>query len=242
MDVGKLFHNQMDILKISDVFLDFGIYLPVSTYSFMKNWIVFLLLYSGFVSAQGAKSVVAAQDTSFVRLRDWSNDFTFDMKYATPDNFLKAAVYDCADCYLRQVTVKALISANQALLKKGYRIKIFDCYRPLTIQKKMWAIVPNPKYVADPAKGSIHNRGGAVDITLVDASGNELDMGTAFDHFGPEAAHGYKGISKKIRKNRAMLRKVMEQNGFRAFESEWWHYNLDGAAKFPLADFVWTCL
>lgn len=181
------------------------------------------------------------QDSSFVNLRNESQDFVYDMKYAADDNFLKSKVYDCDQCYLRLKTVKALITANKSFMKKGYRIKIFDCYRPLTIQKKMWAIVPNPKYVADPAKGSIHNRGGAVDITLVDPSGNELDMGTAFDHFGPEAAHGYKDISKKIRKNRAMLRKIMEQNGFRAFESEWWHYNLDGAAKFPLADFVWTC-
>lgn len=200
-----------------------------------------MLLFCSVVSAQDAQQVVGVQDSSFVRLRDWSEDFVFDMKYATTDNFLKADVYDCPECYLRLGTVKALVAANKSFLKKGFRIKLYDCYRPLTIQKRMWAIVSNPKYVADPAKGSIHNRGGAVDLTLVDANGNELDMGTNFDHFGAEAAHGYKGISRKVKKNRAMLRKIMEQNGFHAFESEWWHYNLDGAAKFPLANFVWAC-
>ena len=81
-------------------------------------------------------------------------------------------MYDCAECFLRLKTVKALIMANDKFIKKGYKIKLFDCYRPLDIQKKMWALVPNPEYVADPAKGSIHNRGGAVDITLVTLDGN----------------------------------------------------------------------
>ena len=87
-----------------------------------------------------------------------SDDFIYDMKYATNDNFLKSNVYDCAECFLRLKTVKALIMANDKFIKKGYKIKLFDCYRPLDIQKKMWALVPNPEYVADPAKGSIHNR------------------------------------------------------------------------------------
>ncbi|GAA6771753.1 hypothetical protein AAGS39_25020 [Flavobacterium sp. CGRL2] len=91
-------------------------------------------------------------DTTFVNLRDYSNDFIYDMKYATEDNFLKAKVYDCAECMLRLKTVKALIAANTDFLKKGYRIKLFDCYRPLDIQKKMWEIVSNPEYVADPKK------------------------------------------------------------------------------------------
>jgi zinc D-Ala-D-Ala dipeptidase len=120
-------------------------------------------------------------DTVFVNLRDYSNDFVYDMKYATNDNFLKTKVYDCPECFLRMKTVKALIEANRKCIKKGCRIKLFDCYRPLDIQKKMWAIVSNPEYVANPAKGSIHNRGGAVDITLVYANGKELDMGTPFD-------------------------------------------------------------
>ena len=117
----------------------------------------------------------SVNDSTFVNLKQYSQDFEYDMKYATEDNFLKAKVYDCAECFLRLKTVNALIDANKKFLEKGYKIKIFDCYRPLDIQKKMWKIVSNPKYVADPAKGSIHNRGGAVDITLIDSLGKELD-------------------------------------------------------------------
>ncbi len=187
------------------------------------------------------QNVVSISDTTFVNLRDYSSDFVLDMKYATADNFLHQDVYGCAVCYLRYQTVKQLINANKAFVAKGYRIKLFDCYRPLDIQKKMWRIVSNPSYVADPAKGSVHNRGGAVDITLVDVQGNELNMGTAFDFFGKEAAHDYQKFSPEIIENRKLLKTVMEQNGFVAFQSEWWHYNLDGSAAFPLANFKWNC-
>lgn len=180
-------------------------------------------------------------DTTFVNLSEYSDDFIYDMKYATNDNFLKSKVYDCAECFLRLKTVKALIKANDKFIKKRYKIKLFDCYRPLDIQKKMWALVPNPEYVADPAKGSIHNRGGAVDITLVTLEGNELDMGTAFDFFGKESSHSYPFSDKKIMDNRNMLMKIMLQSGFKAFESEWWHYNLASAMSDKVANTKWKC-
>ncbi|KRD61499.1 peptidase M15 [Flavobacterium sp. Root935] len=180
-------------------------------------------------------------DTTFVNLRDYSNDFIYDMKYATEDNFLKAKVYDCAECMLRLKTVKALIAANTDFLKKGYRIKLFDCYRPLDIQKKMWEIVSNPEYVADPKKGSIHNRGGAVDISLVDINGKEVDMGTSFDFFGIQASHNFKQLSKEILSKRAYLKKVMIKNGFNSFDSEWWHYNLKAGLKDKVANQKWKC-
>ena len=180
-------------------------------------------------------------DTTFVNIKDYSADFVYDMKYATSDNFLKTKVYDCAECFLRLKTVKAIIKANEVFMRKGYKIKFFDCYRPLDIQKKMWKIVSNPTYVADPAKGSIHNRGGAVDITLVDSNGNELDMGTPFDHFGMEAGHNYAQLSKKVKKNRALLKKVMIENGFNSFESEWWHYNLQSALTDKVSNVKWKC-
>ncbi|WP_396168707.1 M15 family metallopeptidase [Flavobacterium sp.] len=180
-------------------------------------------------------------DTTFVKLKNYSNDFVFDMKYATEDNFLKQKVYACEECYLRMKTIKYLIAANTEFQKKGYRIKLLDCYRPLDVQKKMWELVPNADYVADPKKGSVHNRGGAVDITLVDAKGKELDMGTPFDFFGPEASHKYQGFSNKINKNRAYLKAVMLQNNFKSFDSEWWHYNLSESTKEKLANFQWEC-
>jgi D-alanyl-D-alanine dipeptidase len=207
--------------------------------------VLFFLLYIEKCNSQIVTSVSeglnAVNDTTFVNLKEYSQDFVYDMKYATEDNFLKAKVYDCAECLLRYKTVKALILANQRLMKKGFKIKIFDCYRPLDIQKKMWAIVSNPKYVANPSKGSIHNRGGAVDITLVDVKGKELDMGTAFDYFGVEASHNYPNFSKEIKSNRKLLKKNMEKECFNSFDSEWWHYNLKAALNDKVSNIKWIC-
>ncbi|UQD57285.1 M15 family metallopeptidase [Flavobacterium sp. K5-23] len=180
-------------------------------------------------------------DTTFVNLKDYSADFVYDMKYATTDNFLNAKVYDCAECYLRLKTVNALIEANKNFMDKGYKIKLYDCYRPLDIQKKMWNIVPNPEYVANPSKGSIHNRGGAVDITLVDREGKELDMGTPFDFFGIEASHGYLNLTEEVKKNRILLKNIMKRYDFNSFDSEWWHYNLQSALKDKVSNAKWDC-
>lgn len=184
---------------------------------------------------------IIIDDTTFVNLKDYSQDFVYDMRYATEDNFLKAKVYDCAECYLRLKTVRALVEANKNFIVQGYRIKLYDCYRPLDIQKRMWKIVSNPKYVADPAKGSIHNRGGAVDLTLVDSDGQELDMGTTFDHFGIEASHNYLKLDKQIIENRRILKETMQKYNFKIFESEWWHYNLKNASAYKLSNFKWEC-
>jgi len=207
--------------------------------------LVFFLFGISCLHAQNetytASAEVKISDTTFVNLRDYSNDFVYDMKYATEDNFLKTKVYDCAECMLRLKTVKALVEANKDFLKKGYRIKIYDCYRPLDIQKKMWEIVSNPIYVADPKKGSIHNRGGAVDISLVDITGKEVDMGTSFDFFGIMASHNFKQLSKEILFNRAYLKKTMIKNGFNSFDSEWWHYNLKTGLKDKVSNQKWKC-
>lgn len=184
---------------------------------------------------------IVINDTTFVDLSDYSSEFILDMKYATEDNFLKSKVYDCGSCYLRLKTVTSLIEANKEFKKKGYKIKLFDCYRPLDVQKKMWVLIPDANYVANPSKGSIHNRGGAVDVTLVDENGNELDMGTKFDFFGTESSHDYKNFSKEIIKNRKLLKKIMLRHHFESFDSEWWHYNLVGSRKDKLSNFTWKC-
>jgi D-alanyl-D-alanine dipeptidase len=105
----------------------------------------------------------------------------------------------------------------------------------------MWEIVSNPEYVADPKKGSIHNRGGAVDISLVDINGKEVDMGTSFDFFGIQASHNFKQLSKEILSKRTYLKKVMIKNGFNSFDSEWWHYNLKAGLKDKVANQKWKC-
>ena len=182
-----------------------------------------------------------ADENSFVNLKNYSNDFVFDMKYATDDNFLKEKVYPCEECYLRVKTIKSLVIANKTFIEKGYKIKLFDCYRPLAIQKKMWKIVPDANFVANPKKGSIHNRGGAVDITLVDSLGVELNMGTKFDFFGIEASHNYSDLSEEILNNRKLLKEIMLLNNFQSFDSEWWHYNLDGSKKDKVENLKWRC-
>ncbi|MDG3583482.1 M15 family metallopeptidase [Galbibacter pacificus] len=183
----------------------------------------------------------SVKDTAFVRLADYSDDFVYEMKYATTDNFLKAQVYDCGECYVRAITARALLKANKAFMEKGYRIKFFDCYRPHDVQKKMWKIVPNATYVADPAKGSIHNKGGAVDITLTDLEGKELDMGTPFDFFGRKARHAYQNLPEEVLDNRKLLKSTMESFGFGAITSEWWHYNYKPTLNYKIANFTWDC-
>ncbi|MEO1485018.1 MAG: M15 family metallopeptidase [Bacteroidota bacterium] len=180
-------------------------------------------------------------DTVFVRLADYSHDFVYDMRYATTNNFLKEKVYDCAECYVRTKTAKALIAVNQEFMKQGVRIKFFDCYRPNSVQHKMWKILPNPQYVANPVKGSIHNKGGAVDITLVDSTGTELDMGTEFDFFGKKAHHDFMDLPETILANRKLLKETMEANGFWGIRTEWWHYNLSAGSNDKVADFTWDC-
>jgi D-alanyl-D-alanine dipeptidase len=180
-------------------------------------------------------------DYAFVNLKNYSNDFVFDMKYATPDNFLKEKVYPCGECFLRVKTIKSLIAANKAFIDKGYKIKLYDCYRPRAIQKQMWKIVPNPTYVANPKKGSIHNKGGAVDITLVDSLGVELNMGTKFDFFGEEASHNYSNLSEDILVNRKFLKEIMLQHNFKSFDSEWWHYNLTNSSADKVSNQKWRC-
>jgi D-alanyl-D-alanine dipeptidase len=200
---------------------------------------------SGYLNAKKATALLhitkEADDNAFVNLKNYSQDFVFDMKYATTDNFLKEKVYPCAECYLRAKTVKSLLAANTAFLEKGYRIKLYDCYRPKAIQKKMWDIVPDANYVANPKKGSIHNKGGAVDISLVDSLGVELDMGTKFDFFGEAASHNYTNLSEMVLANRKFLKEIMLQNNFTSFDSEWWHYNLVNSKADKVSNLKWHC-
>lgn len=187
------------------------------------------------------KSLESVADTTFVRLADYSDGFAFDLRYATANNFLKEQVYDCGECYTRAKTVKALLKANEEFKNHGVKIKFYDCYRPNYVQYKMWKIVPNPQYVANPVKGSIHNKGGAVDITLVTLEGEELKMPTDFDFFGKRAYHDNFDLPQEILDNRKLLKETMEKYGFWSTRTEWWHYNLQGASNDPIANFTWDC-
>ncbi len=166
--------------------------------------------------------------------------FVIDIKYATADNFVKEAVYPCGRCFLRKAAAKALMKVQSDLKVKGYKLKLFDCYRPRPVQEKLWKKVPNPDYVAPPSEGSMHNRGVAIDLTITDKSGKEIDMGTSYDFFGPQAHHDYTKHAKSILDNRILLKNVMEKNGFASIRTEWWHYSL-ASGSYKLEDWEWSC-
>ena len=161
----------------------------------------------------------------------------FDIRYATPNNFMKQTLYPVAKAYLRAPAAAALADVQRDLATRGLGIKVFDGYRPYRVTVAMWEPIKNPDYVADPAKGSRHNRGAAVDLTLVDLkSGNELAMPTPYDDFTSRAAHAFDDLPDDVRANRALLREVMEKHGFEPLPSEWWHYDFNGWERFELLD------
>lgn len=163
-----------------------------------------------------------------------------DFRYATSNNFLKQAVYPCGRCFLRPAAARALQQVEATLHSQGLRLILYDCYRPRPVQFRMWEILPDKRYVSDPNKGSMHNRGLAVDLGLIDAQGQVLEMGTDFDYFGPEAWHEYQQLDSSILANRQLLKSTMEQYGFQSIRTEWWHYSFQGGSG-ALDDFVWGC-
>ncbi len=161
--------------------------------------------------------------------------------YATTDNFVKTKLYPCPRCFLRPEVAIAVEKAHQQLQQQGYGgLRLLDCYRPQPIQQKMWEIKPDERYVANPAKGSDHNRGIAVDLTILDRNGKPLDMGTEFDKFSPKSHHTYLELSPEILKNRSLLKTTMAAAGFRHINTEWWHYAWNGQ-KPPVGKWVWDC-
>lgn len=163
-----------------------------------------------------------------------------DIRYATDNNFTKAKIYDCPRCLLRPEAAAAIVKANAMLKARGLSLKMFDCYRPRPYQQRLWDKVPNPNYVSPPAKGSMHSRGAAVDLTIVDAQGKALDMGTEYDFFGVEAHSDNMKLAAEVLKNRKLLRETMEAVGFQGIRTEWWHFSFRGKT-FPLSDYVWPC-
>jgi len=164
-------------------------------------------------------------------------DLVVDLRYATSDNFMKKQVYPSdARCLLLDRSAKQLGQAATTLRAQGLRLKVYDCYRPHSVQYELWKIMPKPGYVADPRPGSNHNRGGAVDLTLVSTDGGVIEMPSGYDFFGPAAHHSFTGASSEALRNRARLLTAMEAAGFKKNPMEWWHYDLPGAARYPLRD------
>jgi D-alanyl-D-alanine dipeptidase len=158
-----------------------------------------------------------------------------DLPYATPDNFTKQVVYPVKRCYLRRFAAERLSAVQAELETMGLGLKVWDGYRPLSVQKQFWALVPDERYVASPTKGSRHNRGAAVDVTLVDRTGAELEMPTKFDDF-TEAAAANAPCSQVAAENRKLLQRVMKNHGFQILPTEWWHFDAVDWEKYDVLD------
>lgn len=184
------------------------------------------------------QSIAFAQsDTTIVLLKDIDSTIVSDVRYATANNFTGKVLYPTANVYLRHIVAEKLSRVQQALINKyKLRLKVFDGYRPLSVQKKLWEIMPDDRYVANPKNGSRHNRGAAVDLTLIDSLGNELDMGTQYDDFTEKAHRDYKDLSPEAARNRKILEDAMVAEGFEPLNSEWWHYDYSGWRKYSILD------
>lgn len=158
-----------------------------------------------------------------------------DMRYATTNNFTGVQVYPSARCYLREDIAKRVVAAHKSLRRKGLGLKLYDCYRPFSVQEAFWKIMPDERYVLEPkrengvmVKSSRHNRGAAVDATLVDRKGRELAMPTEFDDFSDKAHRDSKAASPEARRNSAVLERAMAEQGFVGLPTEWWHFDGPG--------------
>lgn len=167
-----------------------------------------------------------------------------DLKYATTDNFMHMKLYPTLQTtYLRLAAANALKKVIADLSKKQLTIKIFDAYRPYFITEQMWEKVKDSRYAADPSKGSGHNRGIAVDVTIVDLlTKKEITMPTGFDNFSDSAHQDFTQLPSDVINNRMLLKTTMEKYGFVALETEWWHFSLPGADQYDLLNLSFEAL
>lgn len=181
--------------------------------------------------------VAAHHYNELVNLEDLVPNIKKDVKYATTDNVTKQVLYNSAGVFLRKPAALALKKVAETLALNNIGIVIYDAYRPYGITKKIWDFVLDEDFAASPKTGSRHNRGCAIDLGLYDMTNGELlDMPTIFDDFTEKAGHKYEKLSATQRINRALLRTVMEMHGFKALESEWWHYDFSDWQKYDLMD------
>jgi D-alanyl-D-alanine dipeptidase len=183
--------------------------------------------------------VEANPNMQLIEIKRIVPNITLDIKYATKNNFANEAVYNQARSFARKPVVDSLYKIEQDLNKKGLGLKIFDGYRPYAVTVKFWNITPNNKkdYVANPKTGSRHNRGCAVDLTLIDyKTKKELVMPTPYDSFAPEASPTFENISALAKKNRDFLIETMTKYGFKVYKNEWWHFDFVGWENYPLMD------
>jgi zinc D-Ala-D-Ala dipeptidase len=179
----------------------------------------------------------ASAGARIVKLSEYVSPLFFDVPYQTKKNFTGIRLYRRHSFWVVPEAAKGLTMVQDSLKKLGLSLYFFDTYRPYTVTKKMWEIVPDERYAANPANGSGHNRGLAVDVTLAYlTTGQPLPMPTGFDNFSDTAHHGFQDLPEQLIKNRDILKGVMEHYGFKALSTEWWHYSLPNARDYPLLD------
>jgi D-alanyl-D-alanine dipeptidase len=179
-----------------------------------------------------------SKSTEIVDMSEIIHGLKVDIKYATKYNFTQQKLYTIGKAFGTIPMAKSLKLINDSLSKEGLGIIILDAYRPRVIQWLLWEITPDSEFVADPRKGSRHNRGSAVDLTLYDIkTGEELEMPTPFDEFSERASHNYQHLPEEVKRNRDILKNIMTKNGFNKYDAEWWHYNHIESLDFPLRDF-----
>jgi len=219
---------------------------------------IFPIIFSTFLL-----SPVTAQDSGFVRpaltarpdvykaqikkdsvkrmieLKSFIPGIVYDLRYATVKNFMHRLMYpeNTTVTFLRLPAAVALQKVQKELIENGLGLKIFDAYRPYSVTVRFWELVHDERYVANPSKGSGHNRGIAVDLTIINLkTREELDMGTGFDNFTDTAHQSFTDLPEEILQNRGLLRSTMEKYGFKALETEWWHFSLINGSKFEILD------
>ena len=176
-------------------------------------------------------------DKKLVEIKKYIPGIALDIRYATTNNFANHKMYPEAKAYARLPVVLALKQVEAALKLQGLGLKVYDAYRPYAVTVKFYNLIRDTNFVADPAKGSKHNRGCAIDLTLIDLkTGKELDMPTGFDSFRKQAASTYTELPKPEIANRALLKKVMVAHGFTELPTEWWHFDFKGWKNYELLD------
>lgn len=177
-----------------------------------------------------------ARNPQLVELNTVIPDVVLDIRYATDNNFVGKVLYPSARCFLAEPAAKALAKVQRDLHEQGFQLVVYDGYRPLSVQKIMWEIMPNPNYVADPATGSRHNRGYAVDVSLLDLYGNPVLMPTEYDNFTERARRDYQDLPAEAIRHRQILEETMVHHDFIPMPSEWWHFDYKGFDKHPVLD------
>jgi D-alanyl-D-alanine dipeptidase len=182
-------------------------------------------------------SIKTNPDNELVEIKKAIPNIKLDIRYATKNNFMQQVMYKQARAFARKPVVESLKKIQAALNKKGYGLKIFDGYRPYAITVEFYKKASDKNFVANPAKGSKHNRGCAVDLTLINLkTGKEILMPTPYDSFSAAAAAKCENVSPEAKKNRDFLIAIMRKYKMNVLENEWWHYDFSGWKNYDLMD------